>query len=299
MRAGPRLPAGALASRAGPPRGAAGYQRRFRRQIPPPIPRPMNPILLRRAWLCAAGCLVLAAPAHAAAQGTLAFGETVEGELTTSDPTLGDDSHYDLWRFEGTAGQRVVVTLRSPDFDAFLAVGPTAGDGCDACKLDDDGAGGTDSRVRMTLPRTGTYEIRANSLGSGETGRYTLTLEDAGIAPPLRARGEIRPGQTVAGELDAGDPEARDGSYFELWTFRGRAGDRIVVTLRSEDFDAYLGWGRLAGAEWTEIESDDDGAGGTDSRLEVTLDESGVYHISAGSLFDGETGSYTLTVERG
>ena len=259
----------------------------------------MNPILLRRAWLCAAGCIALAAPAHTAAQGTLAFGETVEGELTASDPTLGDGSHFDLWRFEGTAGRRVVVTLRSADFDAFLAVGSTAGEGCDACELDDDGAGGTDSRVRMTLPRTGTYEIRANSLGSGETGRYTLTLEDAGTAPPLRARGEIRPGQTVEGELDAGDPEARDGSYFELWTYRGRAGERIVVTLRSDDFDAFLGWGRLEGSEWTAIDTDDDSGGGTDSRLEVTLDATGVYHIRANSLFEGETGRYTLTVERG
>jgi hypothetical protein len=40
----------------------------------------------------------------------------------------------------------------------------------------DDGAGGTDSRLELTLPDTGTYVIRANSLYGGSRGAYTLRL---------------------------------------------------------------------------------------------------------------------------
>lgn len=250
--------------------------------------------------LLGAACAALLAAAPAAAQGTIAIGETARGELTSSDPTLGDGSHYDVWRFEGTAGRRVVVTLRSDDFDAFLAVGGSVAGDCEGCAVDDDGAGDTDSRVRVTILRSGTYEIRANSLSGGETGAYTLILEDAGEAPPLAPRGEIRAGQTVSGELDGGDPSADDGSFFEIWTYRGAPGERIVITLRSADFDTFLGWGRIVSAtEWEALDVDDDGAGdGTDSRLEVALGDDGVYHIRANSLFPGETGVYTLTVER-
>lgn len=249
--------------------------------------------------LLGAVCAAALAAAPAATQETISFGETVRGALTSDDPVLGDGTHYDLWRFEGTAGRRVVVVLRSGDFDTFLTVGSTAGDDCEDCQTDDDGAGGTDSRVRMTLSRSGIHEIRANALFEGETGAYTLTLEDAGEAPPLVARGEIRAGQTVTHELDEGGLSDDAGSHFELWTYRGEPGERIVITLRSDDFDAYLGWGRIVNGQWEELDADDDGAGeGTDSRLEVTLGDDGVYQVRAGALFPGETGAYTLTVER-
>jgi hypothetical protein len=249
--------------------------------------------------LLGAACAALLAAAPAAAQGTIAIGETVRGELSAADPMLFDSTHYDVWRFEGTAGRRVVVTLRSAEFDTFLAVGGSVTGDCEDCAVDDDGAGGTDSRVRMTLPRSGTYEIRANALFEGEMGVYTLTLEDAGEAPPLAPRGEIGAGQTVSGELDEDDLVADDGSFFEIWTYRGGPGEQIVITLRSGDFDAYLGWGRIVDGRWEELDADDDGAGeGTDSRLEVRLGDDGVYHVRASSLFPDDTGAYTLTVER-
>ncbi len=251
---------------------------------------------MRRSATLAAAALLLAGPALA--QGTVSFGQAVQGELSAAGPTLDDGSHYHLWRFQGTAGQRVVVMLRSEAFDAFLTVGADVGDGCEACETDDDGAGGTDARVRTTLPHTGTYEIRAGSYSAGQTGAYTLTLSEWAVARP---RGEIRAGQTVTGELDASDA-ARDGNaVHELWTYRGRPGERIRITLRSDEIDAYLGWGRLVGERWEELDADDDGAdeGGTDSRLDVVLGDDGVYHISAGAFLGGQHGAYTLTVERG
>jgi len=236
----------------------------------------------------------------AAAQQTVTLGQTVRGRLEASDPKLDDGSHYDIWNYRGRAGERIVVTLRSSDFDAYLAFGKISGGECsDNCQTDDDGAGGTDSRVTATIGAAGTYQIRANTLQGGETGAYTLEVQAAAPAPPVRTSGTIAVGQTVRGTLDASDPKADDDSHYDLWNFRGTAGQKITITLRSSDFDAYLGWGRMNGSEWTHMESDDDGAGGTDARLEVTVGQAGVYTIRANTLSGGETGAYTLEVQAG
>ncbi len=236
----------------------------------------------------------------AAAQQTITLGQTVRGRIEASDPMLEDGSHYDIWNYRGRAGERITITLRSSDFDADLAFGKMNGGQCgDDCENDDDGAGGTDSRVTVTLSSAGTYQIRANTLEGGETGAYTLEVQAAAPAPPVRSSGNIAVGQTVRGTLDSSDPQADDQSYYDIWTFRGTAGQKITITLRSSDFDAYLGWGRMSGSDWQHMESDDDGAGGTDARLEVTVGQTGVYAIRANTLSGGETGAYTLEVQAG
>jgi hypothetical protein len=236
----------------------------------------------------------------AAAQQTVSLGQTVRGRIEASDPKLADGSHYDIWNYRGRAGERITITLRSSDFDAYLAFGKIAGGECsDDCETDDDGAGGTDSRVTATIGAGGVYQIRANTLSEGETGAYTLEVQAAPPAAPVRSSGNIAVGQTVRGTLDSRDPQADDDSYFDLWTFRGTPGQRITITLRSSDFDAYLGWGRMDGGDWEEMASDDDGAGGTDARLEVTVGGAGVHTIRANTLGGGETGAYTLEVQAG
>ncbi len=80
---------------------------------------------------------------------------------------------------------------------------------------------------------------------------------------------------------------------------RARSGDRLVVTLRSEEFDTYLQLGRLQGDAFQELASDDDGMDGvgTDSRLEFDVDEGGEYVIRATSFSPNATGAYHLEVE--
>lgn len=109
----------------------------------------------------------------------------------------------------------------------------------------------------------------------------------------------IRVGQTLGGTLSDSDARADDGSYYDAYTLAGRAGQTIVVTQRSDDFDAYLSVGRMSGGTFEEIESDDDGAGGTDARLVFRVDASGDYVVRANSLSEGETGRYTLEVTDG
>ena len=125
--------------------------------------------------LLVAGGLLLAA-STAAAQSAIRPGETLRGTLSGSDAVLDDGSFYDCFTLRARPGERLEVTLRSADFDAYLAVleGRSCAAGASG-ESDDDGAGGTDSRVGITLG-DGAYSIRANSLGGGETGRYGLVV---------------------------------------------------------------------------------------------------------------------------
>jgi hypothetical protein len=258
--------------------------------------------MLRTSLLAAGAVLALALPLHA--QTSIRVGQTVRGELSATDPTADDDSHYDLYTIRGRRGERVTFTLRSTAFDAYLAVGRMEDGEFDPIESDDDGAGGTDARVSLTFPEDGDYVVRANSLSSGETGAYTLTAEAGGEAEeddedastPAAVAVPIRMGQTLSGTLAASDPKMADGSYFDHYRFTGRRGERVEVVMRSTAFDSHLAVGQLDGTELNVLESDDDGAGGNDARVRLTLPEDGEYTIRANSLEGGESGAYTIAL---
>lgn len=226
-------------------------------------------------------------------------GQTLQGELEESDPVMGDQSHYDLYAFRGRRGQQVTITMRSTAFDSYLSVGRIVNGSFSTLESDDDNGGGEDAQVVLTLPRDGEYAIRANSLFENVTGPYSVRLETGAAPPPEEIpTSPIRVGQTVSGELTSSDPQMDDDSHYDIWTFTGRRGDRIAVTMKSSAFDTYLAVGRMEGGSFSGIDSDDDGAGGTDSRVTITLDADGEYAIRANSLFAGASGAYTLKLER-
>ena len=145
--------------------------------------------MLRLACLLATvGALLLAAPTRAQSPvPTLTVGGTpvhpaeygyfYDSALTTSDLRLRDGSRAELWMFEGVAGDCVVVEGLSDAFDIYLMLrhGEPFGD---TIAEDDDGAGGRNARLRLTLPRGGTYFVAVTSAGRGEVlGRYRLDLD--------------------------------------------------------------------------------------------------------------------------
>ena len=117
----------------------------------------------------------------------ISFGQTVNGNLATSDCPLGDGTFYDPYSFSGTAGQQVMVFMTSTQFDTFLILNRPDGS---PLSIDDDGGGGTNSRIPpgsgfITLPTTGTYTIWANAFDESDTiGAYSLTL--ATPPPPVQ-----------------------------------------------------------------------------------------------------------------
>lgn len=125
--------------------------------------------------LCAAACLV---PSIAFAQGAISPGQTKNGILVEGQVKQSDGSYYDDWTFTGSAGQRIIVTMRSSTFDTYLNLGRGTGTGFTSMESNDDMPGGsTDSQIDYVLPSAGQYTIRANTLSEGATGAYTVTLE--------------------------------------------------------------------------------------------------------------------------
>ena len=239
--------------------------------------------------------LRLAEAAAAPAATALPFGETVQGEITADGARDDDGRGYHAYTFSGTAGNRVQVVMRSGDFDTYIQIG-RPGDAFEALGTDDDGLGeGTDSRLNYILPETGEYEIRASPLGAEEKGLFSIALTDKGPQPEP---GSILIGATARGTLDENDGIADDGAFFDAYAVTVAEAQKLNVTLVSNDFDSYLDIGKTTDGTWVSAISDDDSLSDTHAKVEWTVEEAGTYMIRARSFAQGQTGAYTLAVER-
>lgn len=285
--------------------------------LPHPTPQPEYLFPMTKRFLLALSAAALAA-GPLSAQRAIVPGEVTRGSLSSSDPTLEDDTYYDDWAFEGRRGETVVVTMRSDAFDSFLFLGTLRRGSFQEIARDDDNGGGTNSRIEVRLPSDGVYVIRTSSL-SRPTGAYTLTLaggratsdipyyESTPVDPrrpgPGAGRvdergGSLAAGHRVSGRLSSQDPTLDNGSYFDLYTYQGRRGERVTIDMRSTAFDAYLVLGTRGGRHGIEsaLMRDDDSGGNRNSRLVFTFPYDGEFVIRAGSLLTG-TGTYTLEVQ--
>lgn len=89
----------------------------------------------------------------------------------TTEGTLGDRPVDHSLTLE--TGGPVMIELTSPDFDAVLVLLDDTGALVDS---DDDDAGGTDSLLEVDLA-AGSYTVRVQSWGSGESGSYAVAVE--------------------------------------------------------------------------------------------------------------------------
>jgi hypothetical protein len=255
----------------------------------------------------------------AAAQRPIVPGEITRGALSTSDPRLPNGTYYDDYVFAGRRNETVIVTLESGTFDTYLYLGTMRRGTFTELQRDDDGGNGTNSRLEVRLPEDGTYVIRASALSS-RTGGYTLTLNggravgddnwyDAPPADPVydspvydaRNGGPVEAGERIRGRLSSGDATLDNGAPFHLYWYNGRRGERLTLTLRSDDFDSYLVIGTRGGRHGigTVLARDDDSGGGRDghdSRIDFTLPNDGEVAIRVNPLMV-EEGEYLLEVE--
>lgn len=105
----------------------------------------------------------------------LSYGQTVNGELSDADRTLDDGSKYDEYTFQGSTGDRVVITMTSSAFDTYLALLGPGGDR--VANNDDVSDSDTNSQIVFTLSASGRYTIIANAYEAGSFGPYSLRLE--------------------------------------------------------------------------------------------------------------------------
>ena len=96
------------------------------------------------------------------------------------------------------------------------------------------------------------------------------------------------------GKLEEGDATFdSDGSFYDTYTFVGRAGQSVTIDLESQEFDTYL---LLVDGEGNTIgENDDVAEGNTNSKLEIELENNSVYTIVVNGFDSEHKGVYNLT----
>lgn len=168
----------------------------------------------RGAYQLIAAALPDSAPAPGSAP-LIAVGDSLTGVLEHGDSMTEPARGYqrpdrlrglvDYYHFRADSAGWVAIELRSPQFDAYLAVGDSSGWSGTA---DDDGAGGTDARLVWAVEAGRHYSLAAASYGADRApGAYTLTIRRA-TAP--RAAGPAA--ETMSGRvrpLTLLTPEAR------------------------------------------------------------------------------------------
>lgn len=99
------------------------------------------------------------------------------------------------------------------------------------------------------------------------------------------------------GKLEQGDRViADDGSLYDYYPMRGKAGESFTIQLESDEFDAFVALVDSNGK--TVGENDDVSQENSNSELKVTLPEDGVYNVIVNTYDEKGTGNYVLKVSR-
>lgn len=218
----------------------------------------------------------------------LSLGAPVVAELSASDSVAADGSLVDRYAVELRDDNVYTVSLMSERFDAFLWVYDPLG----ALAAASDDVAGSDARILLFPPATGTYRIEASSFAPGETGEYTLIITAGIDAAALGAR-LLEIGDTLQGALGPKDLLWSDGAFYDLYQVDVFAGERVSIRLSSSAVDSYLFVVDERG-RW--IAEDDDSAGGTNAAATFVAAADGRYSVIASSYLAGEQGRYTIEV---
>lgn len=220
-------------------------------------------------------------------------GIPIQGRLSREDNVLPvDNSLFDIYSFEGRAGQQVQIEMTSGEIDPFLILLDPNGR---EVAQDDDGGGGKNARIRATLPINGSYLLFANSYDRGELGTYNLraSILNQRVSPSPSANSFVLQKEGILDRTTA-QILPFDGSFYQTYPFEGQAGQSVDISLASSDFDTYL---ILLDPSGQKIgENDDISRGNTNSQLNITLPRSGTYQVIVNTYEAGGQGRYVLRI---
>lgn len=151
----------------------------------------------------------------------VAVGTTTTGMLESTDCAPGDGYYYEGYELGLASETAVTITLTSTQYDAFLIVtDATNSDPSNAANwiaFDENGGGGTDAQIVDTLP-AGNYVVWVSSSATGETGAYSLSVEESASTAPITiatARGQAAgTSVTVEGVITAGTGVYSDQTFY-------------------------------------------------------------------------------------
>ncbi len=216
------------------------------------------------------------------------------GSLSDRSPRGDDGLPFDIWTVKGRAGQAVTIRLNADTFDPMVGFGAMQQGEFIQALSDDDSGPGSNARLQATLDERGEGAVKVIGYGADSQGSYSLTVGDPPAPRPIKTQ-EAVIGESIRGRLDDTDPVTPDEEVpFDVYSIKGRPGQRVTVQMESAEFDPVLRWGVFEGDTLLQDTSDDDSGGGTSAKLTVTLDEDGIGRLVATSL-DSTSGAYTLS----
>ncbi|MGB3404601.1 MAG: trypsin-like peptidase domain-containing protein [Microcoleaceae cyanobacterium] len=219
-------------------------------------------------------------------------GPEILGNLDNKDNILPvDNSFYDIYAFEGTAGQQVTIEMTSDEIDSYLIL--LDADGSELAQ-DDDSGGEKNAKISITLPTDGTYTFLANSYEAGQSGTYQLKLATTiPTLPSLLPSGQSLIDESgILEETDAILPS--DNSLYDEYKFEGVAGQSVTIRLESSDFNPYVALLDTQGQLLAE--NDDVTPTDTNAVITITLPTAGQYRVVVNAYKPTGRGEYRLTV---
>ena len=231
---------------------------------------------------------------HVNSIGSLAGVVERSGELGIGNCTSehsGRQHWADVYSFSLAQASVVTFDLTSTDIDPVLAL--IDADGI-LIKRDDDGGSGRNARLVRELP-TGQYQLEATKHDAPE-GSYHLRIsvqQLPAISGNCPAMGIGSP-STQSGSLsaeDCADP-FDSGKYADRYRIRIESQTEVTISMDSDDFDPFL---RLLDATGAELDNDDDGGDGRNSRIQYIV-SAGDYEIVASHFGELMTGDYRFSI---
>lgn len=104
-------------------------------------------------------------------------------------------------------------------------------------------------------------------------------------------------GQVISDSLTKDDYLDNDNGYIKLYQFKGKAGQKVVIEMTSQELNSFLTLYKIVDQDNSRkeiAENDDRGPGDFNAQINVTLPEDGVYIIEARASDAGETGNFSL-----
>jgi hypothetical protein len=231
--------------------------------------------------------------------------QPLAGVLGASDRRAEDGHFEDEYPILGYAGQRILIEVASTAFQPRLSVRGPSG----ATVGNEPSTAPGIAWFEIELPADGVYRIAVSATAANGTGEYRLFVDDEAVPlitmapvidplPPRQVREGAQPltaGQPVRGALTATDQLSGTGRFVDVYSFEGRAGQLVRLTMTSDLFDTMLSIETPQGS----THGNDDAEGmGTNAQLLLWLPVDGVYEVRAHAYRTGDTGDYTLTFEQ-
>ena len=214
--------------------------------------------------------------------------------LDFTDPLRSDDRYYikEYVLEPQDVGRVIHFTLRSDDFDAFLQL--IDADTGALLESDDNGGGGLDSEIVLTVAAGVNYLFRVSSSIPEELGEFSLASFRVIVLTPLGLPETVN---TNFNTLDDTDPLfPRDTFYKDDFVLTGVApGTAIKITQTSPDWGDVDPFLTIINGETNQVLFREDDSGvGFDATLSFVVKPNTTYHVRASTAIADQVGVYTL-----